>query len=278
MGIFRRKRSDDTPADGAAATAGAGDETDATDATDAIDVAEPGARADRVAAGGAADGADASAAAAGARAARSGPLDRSEAEGPDGYVDLGALWLPAVSGLMLTMEVDESTGDVTAVRVHLGDSVLQLQAFAAPRTTGIWGEIREELVAGIEGQGGSVEVGSGPLGVEVLARVPGRGADGRAAAQSMRFVGVDGPRWFVRGVVSGEGAGDPELAAPLLDLMRACVVVRGDEPMGPRELLPLTLPTEDQGAPGQDGPDDGSRPSTDHLDPFVRGPEITETR
>lgn len=262
MGFFRRKRNDDAGV------------TSAAPAPGAVDAAEPGVRADAPGSDAPAEAGARDEASGGEGGVESGPLDRSEVAGDDGYVDLGSLWLPAVPGLMLTMEVDESTGDVTAVRIHHDDSVLQLQAFAAPKSSGIWDEIREELVAGIEGQGGSVEVRPGRFGVDVLARVPGRGADGRTVVQPMLFVGVDGPRWFVRGVVSGPAASDAELAAPLLDLMRVCVVVRGDEPMGPRELLPLTLPAEQGEAAG----DVGDGRSAADLNPFARGPEITETR
>ena len=99
------------------------------------------------------------------------------------------------------------------------------------------------------------------------------------------FVGVDGPRWFLRGVLSGRAAIDEASAAPLLDIFRAAVVVRGTEPMAPRELLPLTLPRDaDSGAQPADGDaatdaedasDADERPT---LNPFERGPEITEVR
>ena len=50
------------------------------------------------------------------------------------------------------------------------------------------------------------------------------------------------------------------------------VVVRGQDPMAPRELLTLTLPTEAQPV---EAPDE---PSAPELNPFERGPEITEVR
>jgi hypothetical protein len=57
-----------------------------------------------------------------------------------------------------------------------------------------------------------------------------------------RFVGVDGPRWFLRGVIAGEGATDPDAAAKIEDLFRSIVVVRGTAPMPPRDLIPLKMP------------------------------------
>jgi hypothetical protein len=50
------------------------------------------------------------------------------------------------------------------------------------------------------------------------------------------------------------------------------VVVRGSEAMAPRELLPLRLPTADL------APDPGQEQARPPLDPFTRGPEITEIR
>jgi hypothetical protein len=42
----------------------------------------------------------------------------------------------------LRLEVEEASGRVTAATVQLGRSAVQLQAFAAPRSEGIWAEIR----------------------------------------------------------------------------------------------------------------------------------------
>ncbi|HEU4674559.1 MAG TPA: DUF3710 domain-containing protein, partial [Motilibacteraceae bacterium] len=74
-------------------------------------------------------------------------------------------------------------------------------------------------------------------------------------------------------------------AAQLERVFRATVVVRGDEAMPPREPIPLRLPAqaapaaedaEDETATGEDEAQ-GPR-SADDLNPFERGPEITEIR
>ena len=59
-----------------------------------------------------------------------------------------------------------------------------------------------------------------------------------------RFVGVDGPRWFLRGMISGSAAESSEAAAALEQAFRQIVVVRGTAPMPVREPLPLTLPPQ----------------------------------
>jgi hypothetical protein len=214
-----------------------------------------------------------------------GPFDRSEVPSLDGRLDLGALWLTGVPGMELRLEVEEESQNVVGVTAVLGESAVQLQAFAAPRSEGIWDEIRTEIAASITSQGGTADKVSGPLGTELRAQMPGHGPDGRTVFSPVRFVGVDGPRWFLRAVLSGQAAVDEGAASTLLDVVRGTVVVRGDEAMAPRELLSLTLPvqsggedTADQGRAGQDSPNenDPGAPSIDDFKPFERGPEITE--
>jgi hypothetical protein len=201
-----------------------------------------------------------------------GPFDRSEVEDTEGRLDLGSLWLAGIPGMELRLEVDQEADTVVGVTAVLGESAVQLQAFAAPRSEGIWEEIRGEIAASITRQGGTAEDTVGPLGVELQTRMPGQDGNGRTVFSPARFLGVDGPRWFLRAVLSGRAAIDPDAAEPLIDVVRATVVVRGDEPMAPRDLLPLTLP--DAGAPEPE-----QEPArTDDLTPFERGPEITEIR
>ncbi len=257
-----------------------------------------------------------------ARRRREGPFDAeevSEEEGARPRVDLGALRLPAVQGMELRLEMEEGTQRVIGAVVVLAGSTLQLQAFAAPRTEGIWDEVRAEIRSQVARQGGAAEDGEGPFGPELLARLPMRTEDGRTGARAVRFTGVDGPRWFVRAVVGGRAAVDPAAWAPLERLLRGVVVVRGADAMAPRDLLPLKLPPQDQARPAGArpdgaavadgdaaagpgaaapadavGPDAPVRPAGDvgappsgapegedplgPLDPFRRGPEITERR
>lgn len=196
-----------------------------------------------------------------------GPWDVSEVADRGGRLDLGALWVPARDGMELRMEVDDTSKIVTAASVSVHGSALQLQVFAAPRTEGIWDDIRAEIAESVTKQGGSVDDLPGPFGRELLARLPVRTAEGRTGHRPARFIGHDGPRWFLRGVLSGRAAVDPAHARELEEVFGDVVVVRGVEPRVPRDLLPLTVP-------GQ-APAGGSavQPS---FDPLNRGPEITE--
>jgi len=119
------------------------------------------------------------------------------------------------------------------------DSALQLGAFAAPRTEGIWDEVRADIRSSIEAEGGRVEELDGEYGPELRARV--KTPDGPA---SVRFVGIDGPRWFVRALYQGRAAIDEAAAGPLAECLRLLVVDRGHEAMPVREALPLKLPKE----------------------------------
>lgn len=206
---------------------------------------------------------------------RHGPFDRSEVKGLEGRLDLGSLWLTGVPGMELRLEVEQDSQNVVGVTAVLGESAVQLQAFAAPRSEGIWGDIRTEIAASITSQGGTADLTTGPLGPELQARMPGQGPDGRTVFSPARFIGVDGPRWFLRAVFSGRAAIDEDAASALLDVVRATVVVRGNEAMAPRELLPLKLP--DQPGPLAEEPDQ-ERPGSNlsDLNPFERGPEIIE--
>jgi hypothetical protein len=207
-----------------------------------------------------------------------GPWDHGEVDGPDGRVDLGALWVRPVAGMELRLEVDQQSQQVNAATVVLEESALQVQAFAAPRSGGLWEDIRGEIAAAVEQQGGTVEEHRGALGTELRTRMPSE-AGGRTVFAPATFVGVDGPRWFLRGVLSGRAAIDEAAAAPLVELFRQVVVVRGGDPMAPRELLPLRLPA-DADVDGGTGPADAAAEGEERpdIDPFERGPEITEVR
>ncbi|MFD7030006.1 DUF3710 domain-containing protein [Streptomyces sp. NPDC059917] len=207
-----------------------------------------------------------------------GPWDDSEVSAPaEGRVDLGGILVPGVEGMELRVEV---AGDaIVAATVVLHDSAVQLQAFAAPKKEGIWGEVREEIGAGITAQGGIIDEVQGPLGWELRAQVPVPLPDGQTGAQLVRFVGVDGPRWFLRGVISGQGAVRPEAAGVLEQIFRDTVVVRGEGPMAPRDPIVLKLPNDAQMVPDgvQTEEQEGSRFSGG-MGQLERGPEITEVR
>ena len=167
-----------------------------------------------------------------------GPLDESEANAVRPYVDLGGVKILPRPELQLRLEVEEGSKRVVAVGLDYAGSTLQVQPFAAPRTSGLWHEIRVQITEQINKQGGTITEQDGVFGPELLAEIPVAGGEPRFA----RFVGVDGPRWFLRGVIAGPAAKDAEAGARMEDLFRSIVVVRGNTPMPPRDLIPLHMP------------------------------------
>jgi hypothetical protein len=206
-----------------------------------------------------------------------GPWDVTQTYPERDRVDLGSLRVPAVPGL--DIQLNFSGDQALAVVVVRGESALQMQAFAAPKRSGLWDDVRREIIDELTASGGHGEEADGPFGTEIRARVPaeeggaGRGPRGLRPA---RFLGADGPRWFLRGVISGPAAAHREPAKILEDVYGDTVVVRGEHPAPPRDLLELRLPAEAQKAlDEQAAQQTGDREA---LNPFVRGPEVTATR
>jgi hypothetical protein len=158
-----------------------------------------------------------------------------------------------------------------------GDSSLQLQAFAAPKSGGLWDDVRQEIADAVTQAGGSSEEADGPFGAELHARVPGDPSLGQGGLQQVRFLGVDGPRWFLRGVITGPAARHASAAGPFEEVFAGVVVARGDHPVPPRDLLEIQLPEEARRAMEEQMAAEEQR-FGDPLNPFERGPEITETR
>ena len=205
-----------------------------------------------------------------------GPWDLEDA--PDDEVvrlDLGSMRIPGAPGMEIQINLDEAAGTVVAVTAVLGDSTLQLQAFAAPRREGIWDEVRRELAAEITKDGGIADVQDSAAGRSLKAQLPFPQPNGSTALAAVRFIGVDGPRWFLRGVLTGPAAADEAVAAPLVDVFAGTIVVRGNEAHAPREPLPLRLPD----APATAILDADGRPmEQEPLDISGTGQQITEIR
>jgi len=167
-----------------------------------------------------------------------GPYDEKHA--PEGVqrLDLGSLLIPAVEGVEVRVQANPDGGVEQVVLVD-GESALQLGVFAAPRTEGIWDEVRTEIAQAMTADGVAPRETDGPYGVELCARVntPEGPAD-------VRFVGVDGPRWMVRALYQGAAAADPSREGALGVVLSGLVVVRDQEARPVREALPLRLPKE----------------------------------
>ncbi len=199
----------------------------------------------------------------------SGPWDAATGFPEGDRMDFGSLLVPVRDGFDIQVNLDEEAGIWIAV-VH-GDSALQLQAFAAPKRSGIWDDVREEIIGEVQKSGGTSQEQEGPFGTELLARLsqpaePG----GRPVPQSLRFMGADGPRWFLRGLITGPAAQREAAARPFEEIFADVVVVRGEHAEPPRKALDIALPEEARQVIEQQMEAEGM------PNPFERGPEITE--
>lgn len=166
-----------------------------------------------------------------------GPYDMEHLATPaeeleNSHLDLGSVLVPVVEGGQVTVEMsaDHQPEAVYLVTPH---GRINVTAFAAPKSPGLWREVVTELAESLRDEGAQVTIEDGHWGREVLAEVPG-GAH--------RFIGVDGPRWMVRCVASGPEEAADELGRLARAVLAESVVRRGNEPFPPRDPLPIVLP------------------------------------
>jgi hypothetical protein len=148
-----------------------------------------------------------------------------------------------------------------------------VNAFAAPRRIGIWAEVRQEIAEALNGGGGKAEEAVGAYGPELRAQVPAEVPGQGVQLAPARFLGVDGPRWFLRALIAGPAATDAAAGQRLEAVLRDVVVVRGTEAMAVRDPLPLRLPADVSEAAAAAAEEEAAG-----LEMPARGPEITETR
>jgi hypothetical protein len=170
-----------------------------------------------------------------------GPYDERDAPEDDiARIDLGALRVPVGPGIDVRLEMNEAE-QVIAVTLATPDGHMQLGVFAAPRNEGIWEEVRAEIAASMKSDRGvPKEISDSSFGTQLTGKIAGEGG-GQVA---VRFIGVDGPRWFLRAMLVGAPATDKAKAARFEQALRQVVVVRGNDPLPVREAVPLQLPKE----------------------------------
>lgn len=176
-----------------------------------------------------------------------GPWDRAETSADTDdptYVDLGGLVVKGREGVELRIQVDEQSQSVASVLMAGPESGLELRAFAAPRYDGIWDEVRQDIAAEAAKRGGTATEVDGEFGTELKVVVAVQAPDGRQATQATRIVGVDGPRWLLRGTFLGKSAQGADPDGVLEQAFRDVIVVRGDVPMAPRAMIGLAMPAQ----------------------------------
>ncbi|HEU0040784.1 MAG TPA: DUF3710 domain-containing protein [Jiangellaceae bacterium] len=174
-----------------------------------------------------------------------GPFDASEVdldEARTGRVDLGGMLIKGAEGMQLQLQVDQRTGNATSVLLGIGDAAVQLVAVAAPRSSGLWGQTRLQIAADARRRGGTAEDATGPFGPEVRVVVPVTTPEGKQGVQPSRVSGIDGPRWLLRVTFLGKATTDAATLQRLVHIVRSVVVIRGDAPMAPGDVITLQPP------------------------------------
>ncbi|WP_328458734.1 DUF3710 domain-containing protein [Amycolatopsis sp. NBC_00438] len=163
-----------------------------------------------------------------------GPFDVADFEDDSvPRIDLGSVKVPVPDGSQVQVEMDPETGGVRAVHVVTEQGQITVSAYAAPRTGGLWREVSAELADQLRADGAKVNIGRGVWGLEISAIV---------GDVSLRFVGIDRPRWMLRGVIAGPQSEAAAAVEVLRDIVRRTIVDRGDAPMPVRTPLTITLP------------------------------------
>jgi hypothetical protein len=187
-----------------------------------------------------------------------GPFDAADVHPDDlaARLDLGSLRLAMREGMELNVQVEEATQEVVGVIGLWPDSAVELRAFAAPKTSGMWDDIRAEIVDDTVTRGGSAVEADGVFGVELHLNVKVPGESGRQTTQAQRLWGIDGPRWFLRVNVVGLAAVDDGELPEVEAFVRDIVVVRGREAMAPKDALPVKMPELETPEGVDEGQDD----------------------
>jgi hypothetical protein len=154
-----------------------------------------------------------------------------------GYLSFGSILMPTIEGVSVRAEVDEATNAIVAVSFEHNESVLQVSVFSAAKSEELWPEIYQQLLETITSSGGNITETIGGFGKQLEAVVVANGV-----TREVRFIGFDGPRWFLRGAITGPALVDANAAMNMEDIFRSLVIDRGTVPLPPREPLPLKVP------------------------------------
>lgn len=181
-----------------------------------------------------------------------GPFDISEVdlsadEDEVKRLDLDTLILTPFQGMNLQLQVDRAKEIVQSILVSDGQSALEVAVFAGPAKSSMTAEIRDEVVAVTERQGGKIQIVQGPFGAELRRALPAKDPEGKPAMHLSRTWLVPGPGWVLRGVLMGKATFEPDNAdaqTKLFEFFSNLVVRRGTTPAAPGSLLAMKVPQQ----------------------------------
>jgi hypothetical protein len=168
-----------------------------------------------------------------------GPFDIDDFEDPEsatqGRHDLGSVLIPVDETAELAVEVNQQ-GVPTMVWMVTPNGRYNVTAYAAPKTGSLWREVITEVAESLRKEGAQVTFEDGPWGREVVGLMT-TGPEPLV----MRFIGVDGYRWMIRGAAVGAPDNATAIADDVRNSLTDTVVRRGDTPLPVRFMLPLQL-------------------------------------
>lgn len=168
-----------------------------------------------------------------------GPFDIEDFDDPEsatvGRHDLGAVLIPVDESAELAVEVNPQ-GVPTMVWMVTPNGRYNVTAYAAPKTGKLWREVITEVAESLRNEGAQVTFEDGPWGREVVGLMT-KGPEPLV----MRFIGVDGYRWMIRGAAVAAPETAEAIASDVRNSLTDTVVRRGDTPLPVRYMLPLEL-------------------------------------
>lgn len=158
------------------------------------------------------------------------------------YLDLGALKIPLIGQPEIRMNIDQATMQIVGISIVINRSIAEVQVFARAKDEPLWPQVRADLESALTEQAIDFEISVGVFGYEVSAVMPLQDIDGNNVLQSVRFIGIDGERWFLRASISGSAAvSEPDISL-MNRILGGVIVDRGSHPMAPGELITCDLP------------------------------------
>ena len=154
-----------------------------------------------------------------------------------GRLDLGSVLIPMPEAGQVQVELSE-VGVPSAVWVVTPNGRFTIAAYAAPKTAGLWREVATELADSLRKDVSEVRIEDGPWGREVIGV---SNPEPNQPAGVVRFIGVDGYRWMIRGAAVGAPDNASAIADDVRNSLKDTVVRRGDTPLPVRFMLPLQL-------------------------------------
>lgn len=195
-----------------------------------------------------------------------GPWDVDEMDDRPAHVaprlNLGAVRIRPPAGMKVSIQVDKSTQTATNVTLVGDHGALQLLVVAAAKSRPQWPTLMRALQSDADRRGGTVQEGKGPWGPVLRMTIPAELPDGSKGVQPSVVLGIDGPRWMLRATVIGKASMDQEQMNRMMAIVQDTVVVRGEEPMAPGEIVPMVPPPR----PDSEDPESAAGPADGSVD------------